>query len=376
MFLKKWTMLILAGALYWNPAEAGFRCEHLLKRGQVFLDELVASNGLRLFLKPVNQPNSERGFLKPADKNPNLLKWLMLEAPVRLGGVPDRQLAPLKGLYHHLIRRPTIYASYQIGLPKSEPSFLSLILLSWVAWNGVDAISEQVYNNKVEQIIQENALVYDDFIRYDFRFHQIKQELASGLLSKNAALTEAYWLKQALDRYYQLRAEEQSIPETFQLEQKYLDFFIDLKKVVANGIVESPGFTIPASRMGSLTSNQIWQLIDLSHSLYLKYQIIVEVVQSSALAESLSNYSSLAGEINNLKKDPFFEQVMEMAARGSISVKEAQSALQEDAFMQNRFAEWQILGVKKLKKTEAGDLTNEPLTLDDVRKEILADLAR
>ena len=59
---------------------------------------------------------------------------------------------------------------------------------------------------------------------------------------------------------------------------------------------------------------------------------------------------------------------------GRLSDGELVYRLQEEAYWHARIAEWEILGVKKIRRDAAGRLTDEFLTIDDFRAEILSDL--
>lgn len=62
-----------------------------------------------------------------------------------------------------------------------------------------------------------------------------------------------------------------------------------------------------------------------------------------------------------------------MAQAGRISNQQLKMFLQEDAFWQTRFLEWETIGVKKLRKV--GDsYTNEFLSIEDIRNEILSSI--
>ena len=67
-------------------------------------------------------------------------------------------------------------------------------------------------------------------------------------------------------------------------------------------------------------------------------------------------------------KDPYAQFLFDLHKSGKLTDKQLAFQLQEDAFWQTRFLEWEVLGVKKVKKVD-GKYSQEPLTVQDIRSE-------
>ncbi|MFN3698236.1 MAG: hypothetical protein ACK4VO_12430 [Pseudobdellovibrio sp.] len=77
--------------------------------------------------------------------------------------------------------------------------------------------------------------------------------------------------------------------------------------------------------------------------------------------------------IQPILQDPFTVELMNLYKNGKISRDQLQTYLQEDMYWQNRFLDYDILGIKKYKKIN-GISSNHFLTLADIREEILLEI--
>ncbi len=316
-----------------QPGAAG-TCTDFLRGAGHYVAEVINSGGLRLILKDA-----------PEDK---------------------------KGIYNSLVRRSVGSATRSLGFGRKEPTLPALMFASFLAWQAIDDGWNDLLDFRVEHSVTYNAAAFQDLIDFDFRFHEIKQDAESGRMSNHEALISAYWRKVSIDNYYKFRNSQTAWFPTLQDELKYLNFFGDLKGVIENGVEQKPGYDVPQAKRGPLSAEQVMRLIELNHTLYTKYQIVIEMVSDDPLFLSkLKMNPDVREAADEMTKDPFTVRVLNMKRSGAISTKQAQLILQEDAFWQTRFAEWQTIGVKKLKVAPNGNPTNTPLSLDDIRAEML-----
>lgn len=352
-------------------------CSDLLDtRVGKYVSDVVSSAGLRLALKPA--PKDEKpyyGFLAPANPQAGLAAWAITELPVRLAGVRGQRLALLSGLYHQLIRRPVSELTNMTGLGRLEPTAPLLLLLSVFAWQGVDAASEVIYNSEVAGQVDAHLSEYQNMLQSDFRFHKIKEDLEQGQMSTQDAWLRVYWLKMAMDKYYHDRKAQSRLEPTLARELNYLNFFTHLKAVIEVGVDEAPGYLVPETSKGLLSDAQILALIGANHRLFLNYQLIVEMIKDSSAFHQLQSDKSSAALVQQFTGDPFTAQIMLLMRQGRISTVQAQRTLQEDAYWQARFAEWEIIKVKRLKVHADGTSGPDLLSLQDLRAELLASLS-
>lgn len=339
--------LLVGGLLLGSSAQA-VTCRDLLLSGTNYVAEVARSGGMRLFLKPA-EPRSI-GFIRPANQRASIVSWVFRELPLRAIGVKDRQLHLFSGFTDHLVREPIIYISDRTGLGRKELTIPSLVLLSALSWQGIDVETNQIFEQRIKSQVEFYANEYDELIKYDFRFHEIAQDLSKGELTQEEARTRAFWRKMAIDKYYayrQAHLDKNSLNDQVQ----YLDFFSELKTIFEKGIQAVPGYRVPTYSRGPISEEKKLKLFDLSHKLYEDYQKIA------------MNVPTL--------EDPIEEKIRRLQTEGAINPQVARYTLQEFAFWRFRFAEFELLGIIKLSSDREGAPS---LTLDDVRQEILDSL--
>lgn len=258
---------------------------------------------------------------------------------------------------------------------KRRPTLPAVFVAGSIVWQGVDAASDRIYNAEIESQVAANAEIYDRMIDSDFRFHEIKEDLTAGRVAPKDARLRTYWLKTAIDKYYEYRDQHAEEPKTAENELRYIQFFGHLRQVLDNGVREVPGFLVPVEARGRLSDEKKVALVEVNHDLFIRYQLIAEMVNQTADFQELQSHPAIMEMILKLKNDPFVRKIFDLQRQGSISLNEVQDILQEDAFWQARFREWKILGVTKLKISKHGRAEDVPLTLEDIRTEILESLA-
>jgi hypothetical protein len=331
------------------------------------VNEAVSTKGLRIFLKPqvVDDDIRYSRFLSPVNSHRGLLSWMAKEMPVRLlGGLKDFKLTPLRGFYYSLVQRPIGDLTQRLGSGRLEPSLPVLMLLSALAWQGIDDANKVAVDWKIQSQITDNRGAFQHLLQYDFRFHEIDNEMRAGEITEDQALLQSFWRKLAIDKYYRERAN--GIAQVkFSDQVHYLNFFTHLKSIVKNGVTEQPGFLV--SEIGPLTDQQISRLFDINHRLFTEYQIIEEMTHNSEHFNYLKSHPFYRDIVNDLIDDPFTREIVRLWNNRQISADQAEHILQEDAFWRARFKEWKTIGVTCLKD----DDSKVPLTLQDIRDEII-----
>jgi len=196
-------------------------------------------------------------------------------------------------------------------------------------------------------------------------------------MTKDQAYREAYLISLAYSQYFKYRDSNQN---EFKLESelKLLDHYLfeHLKPIMFNGIQKSmfgDDYFVPAESIGLLTDDQKILIFKNAYQRYLKYQIIVELVNQSELWKQMLKSENMQHLIQPILLDPFTIELMSLYKNGRISSNQLQSYLQEDMYWQNRFLDYDILGIKKYKKIN-GISSNHFLTLADIREEILLEI--
>jgi hypothetical protein len=250
------------------------------------------------------------------------------------------------------------------------------LAISMVTWSHIDAYYEHKLENNIHQNVMSHSKEYSHLITSDYRYRQIKQALDSKEISEQVALQRAFWLEMAFSEYFKNR-ESMGVSHSPELdaEMKLLNHhvFLHLKKVFTDGVTPMKGFVVPESAVGHLSADQKIQLFELTHSLNLKYQMIVEFANDTPLYKKVSGDPEIKKILSTSVNTDFYKKLLELRSAGKISSDQLIYSLQEDAYWQNRFLEWTTLGVTKLKKVNE-IYSDQPLTIEDIRLEIVTDL--
>lgn len=365
--------IFLFGALCFSAAASASpreKCREWLERVKTYSKEVADSRGVRLFLKQARSADNRYfRFLSPSPPKSNVFSWLVSEMPVRLSGIHDRKFTPFSGLYYVLVQQPVGELTSRLGRGRLEPTLPVVVLMSALAWQGYDQAWNKITEDKIWSEIVTHKDLYEELLDYDFRFHDIRERMQNGEISLKRAQYESFWRKLAIDKYYSDR-DKYGINGNLADQRFYLNFFTNLKKIVEKGVRPAPGFLIPVSAQGPLHDDQILRLIEVNHHLYDQYKIVADLVRTPNPAQ-IDSHEPEAEQFRQKLTDAFVQQILKWLNDRLISVNEAQSILQEDVFWQARFQEWQIVGATKLKVSNHGTITASPLTLQDIRNEIL-----
>jgi hypothetical protein len=91
------------------------------------------------------------------------------------------------------------------------------------------------------------------------------------------------------------------------------------------------------------------------------------------VAEKALTHPDIGAIAREIAEDGFTKTLWQAYEAGQIERGQLHLYLQEDAFWQNRIADWQVLGIQKYSRVN-GELTDEFVGLDDIRSEILAEI--
>jgi hypothetical protein len=398
-------LLLLGMAVFYAPSSSyasGSACEKVLlaepstfwQRTKNYASEVRDTNGVRLFLKDsqASDPTKWHGFLTKYRLDPSESRFgkyylaIMQYVPRKLGEAFAREsgylFTPFMGIYDVIVKKPVEYLTTKFSNRKKEPAFFlkvpSILALSLSMYIPADMVYQNRLDAHIQSEITSNAPAFEHSIQNDYRYNKIKQALNKGEITHEEAQKEAYLVSLAYSSYFDYRASSSEAP-TLQSEMKLIDHFLfaHLKKVITEGVEKmdsESGYRIPDSAVGPLKDAQKMELFANAHQRYLKYQIIQEMVGDTAMWKEISTSGKLKGLADSIANDPFTKELVGLKAQGKITEGELQSYLQEDAYWQNKFQDWNTLGITRLKNDD-GQFIDQALTLSDIREEVLAEIA-
>lgn len=356
--------------------------------------EIIQTRGLRLFLKNNKSEQDATkwyGLLTKQKIDINQSRFIsyftdIVEyVPRKLGQTLSREngylFTPFDGLYNLTFRMPIEYFTSKFFNRKLEPAFFLkipvILALSFSMSHQLDVVYQNQLENHLKTEISDHSKEYDKIIQSDYRYRKIKNAIQSGQMTRDQAYREAYLISLAYSQYFKYRDSNQN---EFKLESelKLLDHYLfeHLKPIMFNGIQKSmfsDDYFVPTESIGLLTDDQKILIFKNAHQRYLKYQIIVELVNQSELWKQMLTSEKMQQLIQPILQDPFTVELMNLYKNDKISRDQLQTYLQEDMYWQNRFLDYDILGIKKYKKIN-GISSNHFLTLADIREEILLEI--
>lgn len=342
-------------------------------------------------------------------------------------------VTPLKGLYYiaetiipkmfaapykYIIEKPTLALTEKYLGRRKQPVFL--VKFAAIATTGfftgmalnqafsLDAVQD------LRQQIREDSTTIQYVMMHDYRYKDINDDYIKGKISRDEALMQTSLMFVAYHQYYSARnLKEEAM--TLESEMPLLDklLFSSLREKILYGVTGPiRGFAVPQSSLGPLNDNQKLALIKLQHQLYLRYQAAAQLAEflndpnfrgffalpdfmeidrqlrageitpevhkkltRLKLFDNEHYFETIKGILEELKRDSFAYELIKRHQEKKITAGQVQYYLQEDQSWQIRFSQWAVLGITRL-KFENGKITNEPLTLQDIRREILADIDR
>lgn len=289
------------------------------------------------------------------------------------------EITPFKALYENTVVHPSHWASERLGYKKMEPAFFArfpiAIALSLISWSHIDTYYAGKVSQQIEQNISTYSETYKQLINNDFRYRQIKLELDKHLITEKQALVRAYWENTAYQEYFNyVESKGDAIP-TLKAEEKLLNHFafVHLQSVFKDGVIEKEGFLVPQERIGPISEAQKAELFKVNHALNLRYQLIADSVKNTDAYRQIQNDPEIQKLMELSFSTPFSRELLNLKSLGKISDQDLIKFLQEDAYWQTRIAEWSIIGVSKLKKTN-GTYQNTILKIEDIQTEILQEI--
>jgi hypothetical protein len=355
--------------------------------------EVRDTKGVRLFLKDF-QPHDVtkwQGFLTKNRIDANESKFgryflaITQYVPRKLGEAFSREsgylFTPLMGLYNVTVKKPTVYLTSKLTNRKKEPAFFikipAIIAMSLSVYIPADMVYQNRLDAHVQSEIASNAAAYDHAIQSDYRYNKIKTSLKNGEITKEAAEHEAYLMSLAYSSYFEYRNSQTSEPN-LKSEMGLINhvLFVHLRSVMTDGVTKlnpKTGYLVPDKAVGELSESQKLELFANNHQRYLKYQLIQEMVGKTEVWQEIVQSEKLRTVVDSITQDPFTKELLQLREQGLISDGQLQSYLQEDAHWQNKFQDWNVLGIQRLKNIN-GEYVNQPLTLSDVREEVLIEI--
>lgn len=374
---------LLAGSPHSNSS--------FVQKTKQYTREVISSKGRRLFLKNYEIDDASirwNGLLSMQEPNfsskgvgkyfRNILSYL----PRKIGGLLAQDnrytLSPLRGLYYTSMKKPIGFLSQRLSGTKFEPAFFFKFPVTLALSIGLYISADHAYQvelqNHVNDEISVHADQYEQLIQSDFRYRKIKAALDSGSISKDDANTEAYMISMAYTQYFQYRDSsnsEVSLENELNLLDHYL--FSHLKNVIENGVSEANGYQINDESFGQLSEEQVLSLFSNTHLRYLKHQIIIEMVNNSELYSEMQRVPEFQEIIDGIARDPFTSELFNLYEDNRITKFDLIRALQEDTYWQNRFQDWKTLDIVRLQHN-GSVFVDIPLSIDDIRSEIISDL--
>jgi hypothetical protein len=347
--------------------------------------EVMETKGLRLFLKPAVTDRRKmllRGFVTQPE-NPGELRWyhFQRQATQKALGV-QVQVTPIRGAYENAIRQPIGWLTERVTGARLEPTRLLTLPASFAIWTAVyDRLSQEadaLTAGHLEASIQKHGAEYDRLIESDYRFTAVRDELRAGRVSREQARRAAYALNTIYADYYSYMDKESGTAAPAELRERFRGdpLFLELRNVIETGVPPTEGFSFsPAHPPGRFTEAQIQRLYEVEHLLYWKYRVIPAVVARRPELERLRADPQSGPMIASIEKDPFTQALIELNRRGVIDKAELQRRIGEDAYWQARFSLYETIGATRLKRVN-GAYTDQPLTLEDIRMETIAEIRK
>jgi len=325
---------LLTLSLTTAPAHAGV-CSDFLLASKNYFSEVRESKGLRLLVAPSNGEQQRARYLGFLSHR----------------GWP----APLQGLSSVLVDIPADAVVRGLAGPQKKASLLTKIpmIVGWIILAQVyviNPVTEHAMENRIQSEILENKVVFHQLILDDYRFDSVRRE------------EQAYMVSRAYSSYYRFRDGRQgefSAEDNAGLLDHYL--FGHLRPAIHDGVEVPSGFEKSGSFSERLNEAQVAQLFKLTHSLYFRYQVIDAAIEGAA--------PELAGLISDLKASSFYKQLEALRVEKKISFSRFKHALQEHAFWEYRLRCYETLGLVKINPE-----TQQPVALEDIDAEILAEL--
>lgn len=348
--------------------------------------EAYATRGRSLFLKPAEPlPSDTRWFgilTKPLpEAEPksfflrNHFSPILQALPRRLSGGYD--FTPFQALHRHTIDRATRSATHRL-LGQEMKWTIPVYLLAGVGFGLLtnplfEAAKEAIVDEAFARAFEKRAPEWDALIEGDYRYDDLRLAVEMGDLSPGAARAEAMARNRLFVAYFDFMARN---PEASFDAFAELPHFADIAWLREYGVQEHPGLRKLPEFSREITAAQAQALASHLHEYFAVSEAIWLWLHEPETYRRMSDKEPALGElIRTIERDPFNRKLEVLEGEGKISKAERGRLLQEDAYWQRTFADWQTLRVEKRKK-QNGVYLESALTLEDIRTETLEEIGR
>lgn len=345
------------------PTEAlPYPCENLLHRiydrGKAFAKEVKDTRGVRLILR------SE----KP-------------EEPVGLwnGFRVEGKYTPLTGLNHLLIQEPVAKITSAVTGKRRVPTLLSgvtlwALLVTPPLTEGLDWATYQAQKYAVISKADGRKDQIDEFLKFDYRFHDIQSEQKKGHLTAEEARSQVELYLLGQDNYFNQGLREQIMDGTPWTKEKIqlaltLPIFSDVAGLITSGPKQSP-LIETKTPPGPLPTEQAGAVIEIYDLLQIRYEVIAEFSKPDKSVYNSLRDGSFREIVNSFEKDPFTQEITSRVEQGRLSLPLAMYYLQKSAAFESQFAVYELLGIQVRSRKSP----NKYATLSDVQSQMLKEI--
>lgn len=352
-----------------------------------YAKEVVQSRGRRILLKEVaNGPEPDTRYLHlltlHSDEDTGVHFLLRNHFTDLVQYIPRKitksmlgkgyDLTPIKAFHHWIIRPPTRWVTTRAFGKEMDwtlPVYLMGGFGGWtVAWNYIDEVDEDLKLRKMVNELAVHAPEWDKIIESDIRYQDIKRALAEGELTPDEARIAAGMHNEMLFAYYDFMVKNpNSLPEPFMDSP----LFERVKNWKETGVPQIEGYRYLPGFSSAVDESQINELTQHTHRTLALLEILsIWISHPEEIQKMAKKNKSIQKILSELQNDPFTKKLEHFRKTGKITQAKLLYYLQEDVEWQRNFAEWKILRVQKLRKSNGKYLT-VPLTLEDIRQETL-----
>ena len=312
---------------------------------------------------------------------------------------------PFKAIDEWVFDRPTRAISKGLIGKKKELGLLTklplVVLFSTMVWKNIDQhyfwpAAEKQATVQVLEHTTRNANYYDQIIRSDFRFEEIKikkeealrqnpestlptdfknleKDQLNAIIESNPTVKArvlAYGKLQIFESYYRqfdqienprlLTATDQQI--LFGQHPLFQHLNVFLKKEFGQ-----PGASLASQNSRPLSEAQINQMYHLTHLLYFKYKVLDLIFTDQINSDSTTQSQRQMAQ--DIVRDSYTQELLKIHRSGAITSQQLVYFLQEDAYFAYNLSLFNVLNI-----VELNPVTNAPFTLNDLRQDRLNSL--
>lgn len=361
----------------------------MLEKARDYIAEVKSSRGLSLFLQDFRPSEVETrwfGFLTE-HKTPQNSRWysglfqkfiqfLPRRASHYFWGKPFN-VTPAKALYARFIDAPVGALSQNLTGNRKQLSGLMNFGVSIYAFTFVYDELDHAYKDglikKVDQHVDSNLKFYLQLLTTDYRYHVIQKSLKEGKVSQREALRAVYATHLSYQTYYTYVLQRVVDDSKDESRKRLLEhaLFEPTKRAVESGIKLATGFESTPGFHAQLTPKEIDDLLEEDKILFMKYELVSDMYLRPKFVPQ--NVPQLEAAMAEIKSDEFTQALEILVREGKLSLSLLVYYLQEDAYWRSKLAKWEIVHLRKM-KMENDVYTKIPLTLDDVRMEMIDEI--